>query len=113
MDIRTPGDVNGPTAALMRPTDHARRALRVAGVLLGAFAAVVAVSVGLAATLTQPAGSAHPQTAGVTAGVATLLACWALLGLGAAWWDRRLTALDRRSWATGWASVEPVWSNRR
>jgi protein-S-isoprenylcysteine O-methyltransferase Ste14 len=113
VDLRTLGDFNGPTAALIRPTDRARRALRVAGVLLGVFAVVVAVPVGLAATLTQPAGSDHPQAAGVLAGVATLLACWVLLGLGAAWWDRRLCALDQRSWATEWERVEPVWSQRR
>jgi uncharacterized membrane protein len=113
VDPRTLRDFNGPTAPLMRSTDHARRALRMAGILLGAFAVVVAVPVGLAATLTQPAGSHHPQAAGVVAGVAALLACWVLLGLGAAWWNRRLTAIDQRSWATEWARVEPIWSNRR
>ena len=110
MDLGTLGDFNGPTASLMRPTDHARRALRAARALLAGFAVVVAVPVGMAASLT-PADD--PQVAGVSAGVATLLACWVLLGLGSAWWDRRLAALDRRSWATEWARVEPVWSNRR
>ncbi len=113
MDLRTPRDFDGPaTSLLVRPTDRARRALRLAGALLGALAIVVAVPVGVAASLTQPAGTDHPQWAGVTAGVATLLACWVLLGLGAAWWGRRLAALDRRNWAAGWARVEPSWSSR-
>ena len=107
-----PRDFDGPADSLMRPTDHARRAVRLAGVLLGAFAIVVAVPVGLAATLTQPVGTIHPLVAGVVAAVATLLACWVLLGLGASWWDRRLAAVDLRSWATEWARVEPGWSNR-
>jgi hypothetical protein len=112
VDLQTPRDFGGPTAALVRPTDRARRALRLAGVLLGAFAVVVAVPVGVAAALTQPAGSDHPQLAGVTAGTATLLACWVLLGLGSAWWSRRLAALDHEQWAADWARVEPSWSNR-
>lgn len=113
MDIITPRDFDGPAASLMRPTDHARCALRTAGVLLGAFAIVVAVPVGLMAALTQPAGADRPIMAGVMAGVATLLACWVLLGLGAAWWDRRLADLDQRHWGTEWARIEPGWSKRR
>jgi hypothetical protein len=111
VDISTPRDFEDPTACLMRPTDHARRAVRLAGILLGAFAVVVAVPVGMAATLTQPAGTDHPQSAGVVAAVATLLACWVLLGLGACWWKRRLAAMDLRGWATEWARVEPRWSS--
>ena len=109
MDLCTPRDYDGPAASLMRSTDHARRALRLAGFALGVLAVVVAVPVGLAASLTP---TDDPQAAGVTAGLATLMLCWVLLGLGAAWWDRRLTALDLRRWAADWASVEPRWSNR-
>ena len=109
MDLRTPRDQDGPAASLMRPTDHARRALRMAGALLGAFAVVVAIPVGMAASLTP---TDDPRTAGMTAGLATLLLCWVLLGLGAALWERRLTALDLGRWAADWAAVEPGWSDR-
>ncbi len=112
MDIQTPRDFDGPSASLMRPTDRARRAVRRAGVLLGALGLVIAVPVGLGATLTQPAGADHPHAAGVVAALATLFACWVLLGLGAAWWERRLAAVDLSAWTAEWACVEPSWSNR-
>jgi hypothetical protein len=102
-------DLRTPAAALTRPTDHARRTLRRAGLLLGAFAIAVAVPVGIAASL-SPVDD--PVAAGVTAGLATLLICWVLLGLGAARWNRRLAAVDRAHWATEWARVEPSWSGR-
>ena len=51
-------------------------------------------------------------TAGLTAGLGTLLGCWTLLIALCALWRRRLAARDVRDWATGWAQVEPYWSNR-
>lgn len=112
MDLQIPREFDGPVASLSRPTDHARRAVRAAELLLGAFAVVVAVPVGVAAALTQPAGAEHPHLAGVAAATATLLVCWVLLGLGSAWWNRRLAVLDRQQWTAGWARVEPTWSGR-
>jgi hypothetical protein len=51
-------------------------------------------------------------TAGLTVGLGTLLVCWTLLIALGALWRRRLAARDLRDWATGWAQVEPYWSNR-
>lgn len=58
MDLRTPREHGGPaSAALLRPTDHARRAVRRAQLLLGLVAVVVAVPVGIAAGQGSPGPS--------------------------------------------------------
>lgn len=53
-----------------------------------------------------------PRVTGVLAGTATLFVCWALLAIAAAVGRARMDAIDDRSWATGWAEVEPIWSGR-
>jgi hypothetical protein len=49
---------------------------------------------------------------GLTAGLSTLLACWAVLVLCAVLCRARLDALDARQWADDWARVEPEWTGR-
>lgn len=96
----------------MRPTDRVRRTLWSAELLLAGIAVVVAVATGTAATLTRPVTAHDPQLDGLVIAVAVLLVCWVLLGVGAAWWGRRLDEIDRMSWAADWARVEPTWSGR-
>jgi hypothetical protein len=52
------------------------------------------------------------QLTGLTAGVSTLLACWAVLALVVAVCRARLEAVDAQHWAAEWARVEPDWSGR-
>ena len=97
---------------LARPTEQARRLLRLAQTVLAVSAVVVAVSVGVAATLTRPATDPDPQLTGVIVAVSVLLVCWTLLGVGAACCRRYLAATDRRRWIADWARVEPEWTGR-
>jgi hypothetical protein len=53
-----------------------------------------------------------PRLTAFLAALATLLACWGLLGVNAVVWRLRLTAIDLRNWADAWARVEPAWSGR-
>jgi hypothetical protein len=55
---------------------------------------------------------ADPQLTGLTAGLSTLLACWAVLALVVAVCRARLEAADAQQWAAEWARVEPDWSGR-
>jgi hypothetical protein len=56
--------------------------------------------------------TADPLLIGLTAGLSTLLACWAVLALVLAVCRARLEAVDARQWAVEWARVEPEWSGR-
>ena len=97
---------------LARPTDQARRVLQLAESLLAGLAVVVAVAVGVAATLTRPATDHDPQLTGVLVAVAVLVICWGLLGVGVACCSRYLATTDRLRWAADWSRVEPDWTGR-
>jgi hypothetical protein len=56
--------------------------------------------------------TADPELTGLTAGLSTLLACWAVLTLIVAVCGARLEAVDAQQWAAEWARVEPEWSGR-
>jgi hypothetical protein len=114
--MRDPSNVtsrepSGSAPSLARPTDQARRMLRLAALLLGGLAVVVAAAVGVTAALTATDHDA-PLT-GLIVAVSVLLVCWTLLGVALACGHRHLAATDRRQWTADWSRVEPEWTVRR
>ena len=105
-------DQRASASSLVRPTDQTRRILRLAESLLAGFAVVVAVAVGVAATLTRPTTDHDPQLTGTLVAVSVLVLCWALLGVGVACCRRYLATTDRMRWAADWSRVEPEWTGR-
>lgn len=105
-------DRRASASALARPTDQARRVLRLAESLLAGLAVVVAVAVGVVATLTRPATDHDPQLTGTLVAVSVLVLCWALLGIAVACGNRYLATTDRLRWTTDWSRVEPEWTGR-
>lgn len=81
-----------------------------AGLARGALVPVVVDAAG--AVVDARVRTAEPRLAGLTAGLGTLLACWALLAIVVAVCRARLDAVDARHWAAEWARVEPEWSGR-
>jgi hypothetical protein len=49
---------------------------------------------------------------GLLAGLATFVTNGILLSVYSAAWNRKLAVLDARRWASEWAVVEPMWSER-
>jgi hypothetical protein len=112
-----------PEAAMLNPTLGTRArwattdgllrtgSLRVdAGLPTGAMVTVTVDATG--AVVNARTRTTEPHLTGLTAGLSTLLACWAVLGLCAVLCRARLDALDARQWAVDWARVEPEWSGR-
>jgi hypothetical protein len=112
-----------PEAAMLNPTLATRARWTTSGGLLrtGSLRVDAGLPEGAMITVAVDAAGevvdartriADSRVTGLTAGLSTLLACWAVLALCAVLCRARLDALDARQWADDWARVEPEWTGR-